>query len=44
MTLARVIAQAQPAHPKTAIKGARATAKRAAIVLPHLEFIRSLRL
>jgi hypothetical protein len=41
MALAGVIAQAQAAHAKTAVKGPRPAAQRAAIVFPHFEFIRS---
>lgn len=40
MTLARVIAQTEPAHAKTPIKSPRPTTQRAAIVFAHFEFIR----
>jgi len=43
MALARMIAQAQPAHAKAPKKGARPAAERAAIVFSHFELIRSFR-
>jgi hypothetical protein len=44
MPLARVIAQAQPAHAKAAVKRPRPPAQGTAIIFPHLEFIRPFRL
>src|SRR5260221_9971253 len=37
---ARQVAQAEPAHAKTAVKGARPAAQRAAVVTAHFEFRR----
>ena len=42
MALARMIAQAKPAHAKAPIKSPRPAAQRAAVILPHFELVRPL--
>jgi hypothetical protein len=44
MPLARMIAQAKPAHAKAPVKSPRPAAKRASIVFAHFELIRHFRL